>query len=87
MTKSIIEKIFLGGVGFCDSVKLSEKYEKISKKAYEVYFKLKEDLNERQKEIFNIYSDLRTEECAESDMTYFKEGVKLGILLCMDSMS
>ena len=44
-------------------------------------------LSEEQMETFTEYSDLRSEECAEAEKVFFKEGVKVGILLCLESMS
>ena len=86
MAKSIIERIFLG-TGYCDSVKLGKEYDKISRKVDEMYLKLTERLSEEQIQTFTEYSDLRSEECAEAERVFFEEGVKLGILLCIESMS
>lgn len=86
MEKSIIEEIYMNNESISEQIVMSEKHKKLSDEAYKLYNQFIETLNDGQKKIFENFLELEMEVCAEGEFTNFKEGLKVGVLLCMECM-
>lgn len=53
-------------------------------KAYEVYEKIEQTLSDEQKQLFNEFVELRSDEKCIYNEHYFKEGVKIGMRLAAE---
>ena len=86
MIKSIIEEIYLDNQSISEKIKPSEEYKKVLDEAHKLYAKLKALLNDEQKELFESFTEAHIGVCAESEFTHFKEGLKFGLKLCIESL-
>lgn len=81
---TIVENIFLKNKSLSEQVKMSEEYKKISEESYGYYKRLKEILNDEQKEILDNFADAEMGVCAEGEYLHFRQGLKVGLLLAME---
>lgn len=86
MKYSIIEEIYYGNRGNGECVAQSEAYGKTQGKLGEAYKKLEKTLNEEQKAQLDEISGLEIELESEAAVAYYKEGLKTGILLGIESL-
>ena len=86
MEKSIIEEIYMNNESFGKRVVFNEQYKKLSDKALKCYNQFTAILNDEQKKLFEKFLDLEMDACGESEFLHFKEGVKVGLLLAMESL-
>ena len=68
------------------AVKYSEEYKKVSDKRFKVYEKLRNMLTDEQREQFDLFEELETEERCLKSESYFKLGVKVGVRLVSECM-
>ena len=81
MRYSIIEDIFNGSRGQYENIKCSEAKLKLDDECLKLYNDLKKILNDEQKEKLEIFINKNMEEESEATFTYYKEGLKIGLLL------
>ena len=81
MNNSIIEDIFLKRRGHIESVKYSKEYVDISSELVDLYDNLIKTLNEEQKKQLVELADLQVELETEAAFCYYKDGLKVGLLL------
>lgn len=86
MEHSIIDFIMYNNEETGQKLQADRKYKKISEKRYEIYLQLYEMLTKEQKEVFDTFENLGTDELCRTSEIYFKEGVKVGIRLVAESM-
>jgi len=84
MKKSIIDEICFHSERLIDRVVLSEKYKNLSHDAHIFYTQLNEVLTDEQKKIFKDFTDSEMGICAEGETLFFKEGLKVGLLLALE---
>lgn len=84
MQNSIIEDIFFNSVSLSERIELSKEYKKVSDKSYEIYTKLIGLLNDEQKKLLEDFADNEMGVCAEGEILYFKEGLKVGMMLASE---
>lgn len=87
MFKSIIEEIFLDSQGLSEKIKHSVEYKKVSDEAYSFYEKLRNCLNDRQKEVFEDFANSEISVRAETELTHFKAGFKAGVILVLECLT
>lgn len=86
MFDTVIEELFYDNEGFAGKIRPSEAFKEVSNKAYELYEKLRKVLNEEQKKILDEFADEEMGVTAEASFTHFKEGIKLGLRLCIECL-
>lgn len=87
MENSIIDCILYSDSEFFDKVVQDAEYQKASKDGLKAYEKFKEALSEKQKEEFDNFVDLLTDEKRICNDNYFKLGVKVGLRLAAECIS
>ena len=85
--KSIIEEIYIGNRGSCDTIKAGEKYFKVKEKYCKIYDKLEEGLNDGQKQLLDDLFMQSGGLEGELACSHFKEGFKLGMLVAIEVFS
>lgn len=86
MKYSIIEEIFYGNRGNGQCVKQSNEEIKLNHQCNELYNDLIKTFNDGQKEQLDKLLNYEGDIDAETAVTYFKEGVKIGLLLLCECM-
>lgn len=86
MKYSIIEDIFLGNRGNGEFIKQSDETVKLNSKSYEMYENLSKTLNGEQKKQLDNLLNAEGDIDAETAMTHFKEGLKIGLLLLCEAL-
>ncbi|MDE7401646.1 MAG: hypothetical protein K2N17_06305 [Clostridia bacterium] len=82
--KSIIEEIYLGNSGCVGTVKMSDEYWKINYTVSEMTEEFKKMFNEEQQQKFLKFCDTYNLLSAETALSHYKEGFKLGLLLAIE---
>ncbi|MBD5632168.1 MAG: hypothetical protein HDP34_02935 [Clostridia bacterium] len=65
-----------------NNVERSKEFLKLKDEEYKIY----EKLNKEQKNIFNKIFDIHSDMMAEVELSYFKEGFKLGLVTAMEAV-
>ncbi len=81
MRYSIIEDIFNGVRGQCENIEKSKVSLKLDDECLSLYEDLIKILNDEQKEKLEKLLDKEMEADSETTFTYYKEGLKMGLLL------
>lgn len=81
MRYSIIQDIFNGVRGQGENIKESDTTRKLSDECLKLYDNLKQILNDEQKDKLDKLLNKNMEEESETTFTYYKEGLKIGLLL------
>lgn len=81
---NIIEELFYGNISAADMRK-SKKYKKACEKELEVYHKLKETLNDEQKQILENLLNLNSDSAAICEKDFFAYGFKVGLHIGIES--
>ena len=85
--KSIIEEIYLGNRGCVETVKMSDEYWKTNHTVSEKTEEYKKMFNEEQQQRFLEFCESYTLLGAESALSHYKEGFKIGLLLALECLS
>ena len=83
--KSIIEQIFCRQEPMYESIPRSEEYLKREREYDSIHTKIEDTLNEEQKQLLDDLWLAGVVLTSEANLTYFKEGVKFGLLLAMEA--
>lgn len=81
---NIIEELFYGNISAADMRK-SKKYKKACEKELEVYHKLKETLNDEQKQLLENLLNLNSDSAAICEKDFFAYGFKVGLHIGIES--
>lgn len=84
--KSVIEEIYLGRRGNCDSIEESEEYLRVNKEAAALCEEFEKALSDGQKQVFENIHYLLSRLEAEAGLTRFKEGFRLGVLAATEAL-
>ena len=84
--KSIIQDIYFGNRGIQDTIKMSDEYWKIMGDIDLLCQEFLPTLSQEQKNKFNEISSLTGGLEAESALSHYEEGIKIGFLLAMECM-
>ena len=82
---STIEDIFYNGRGYYENIPVSEGYKKQIKKCADLSDELSKELNGEQKKLLTELISGQGGQEAESGITHFAEGFKLGLALAAES--
>ena len=85
--KSILDDIYFGERGHCETIKISEKYKQIKKEYAKIYDTLENGLNDEQKQLLDELFLQSGGLESELACTHFKEGFKLGMLIALEILS
>ena len=85
MKYSIIEDLYYGGRGSYENVVQSEKHKELSKELSEKEAAFTKELSEQMQKKFDEIDNLQMGVESEGCLMYYKEGVKIGILLAMEA--
>lgn len=83
--KSILEEIYYCKRGNSEVIEASEEYWKVHKKYEEIYEKLEEGLNDKQKKLLDELFVQGGGLEGEMALSHFKEGFKLGLLVAVEA--
>ncbi|MDE7305919.1 MAG: hypothetical protein K2N33_00855 [Clostridia bacterium] len=81
MLYSIIQDIYNGVRGQGENIEENEKTRKLSGECLKLYEDLRQVLNDGQKDKLDKLLNKNMEEESEATFTYYKEGLKIGLLL------
>ncbi|MDE6597060.1 MAG: hypothetical protein K2K60_00280 [Clostridia bacterium] len=81
MRYSIIQDIFDGVRGQYENIERNEAARKLDDECLKLYDDLKKILNDEQKEKLEIFINKNMENESETTFAYYKEGLKIGLLL------
>ena len=81
---NIIEELFYGNISAADMRK-SKKYKKACEKELEVYHKLKETLNDEQKQLLENLLNLNSDSAAICEKDFFAYGFKVDLHIGIES--
>lgn len=84
--KSVIEEIFYGNRGNIESLKFGEDYNEAHTKECELFKKMENGLNDKQKKMLNKIFWARCETEAEAVKTAYTEGFKLGLSIAAECL-
>lgn len=87
MLKSIIEEIFSDNQGYMEKIKPTEEYLKLWQDSCDLIDKMKETLEDSQKQDLDKLNELQIGICAEGEFGYYKEGFKIGLFLGLECLS
>lgn len=85
--KSALEELFYASEGFVEKIKRSREYDRVNDKYEEVYEQLLEELNDKQKKLFDELYYLTGGLESETALTHFKEGFKFCMRLIFEGIS
>lgn len=83
--KSIIEQFYYRQEPLYESIPQSEEYLKREREYDSIHTKIEDTLNEEQKQLLDDLWLAGVGLKSEANLTYFKEGVKFGLLLAMEA--
>ena len=86
MKKSIIEEVYNGKRGVCDTIIDSELYRKMIAKSAEVGDRLLVNLSEEKKKLYFQLGNLEAALEADTAQTHFVEGFKLGLCIAIECL-
>lgn len=87
MKYSIIEDIYFAKRGNLESINLNGQEKQFYEKQDILIKKFKSDLSDSQQSLFNEIFELQTRIDFETQKACFKEGMKIGLLLGVESLS
>lgn len=85
--KSIIEEIFYGNRGNIESINFGEDYQNAHTKECELFEKMENVLNEKQKKMLNKIFWARCGTEAEAVKAAYTEGFKLGLSIAAECLT
>ena len=86
MEQSIIDYLVYSTGNIMQSVEEDKEYKEISNNRYKVYERLYKMLTKEQREVFDKFEELETDERSRKVEIYLKAGIKMGMRLVAESM-
>ncbi|MDE7163271.1 MAG: hypothetical protein K2O44_04230 [Clostridia bacterium] len=84
--KSIIEEIYFGKRGCVETVKMSNAYWKANNTVADMTEEYKKTFNEAQQQRFLEFCDAYALLSAESSLSHYTEGFKIGFLVALECL-